>query len=175
MNMSCYRAAVPGGQGGLNAGQYRVCRKANGRAMVVPRPGAASARPGRWRRRGRGCPGDGSDGVYVGAAVQLCCRGGSPPVVSPSGMSCAWPTVLTAQTDNTAFPDAAEAIFGQLIVASADTRIVLSGRFPDARYASVQVYTPGGVGASLPDYQIAPQPGSLNPWQQQARPAAGSR
>jgi hypothetical protein len=37
-------------------------------------------------------------------------------------------------------------------------------------YASVQVYTPGGVGASLPDYLIAPQPGSLNPWQQQAAP-----
>jgi hypothetical protein len=78
--------------------------------------------------------------------------------------------VLTAQTDNTAFPDAAEAIFGGPIVASAGTRIVLSGRFPDARYASVQVYTPGGVGSSLPDYRIAPQPGSQNPWRQQAAP-----
>jgi hypothetical protein len=55
-------------------------------------------------------------------------------------------------------------------VASAGTRIVLSGRFPDARYASVDVYTPGGVGAALPDYRIAPQPGSLNPWQQRAAP-----
>jgi hypothetical protein len=55
-------------------------------------------------------------------------------------------------------------------VASAGTRIVLSGLFPDARYASIQVYTPSGVGASLPDYRIAPQPGSLNPWQQQAAP-----
>jgi len=57
--VSCYRAAVPGGQGGANAGQYRACRKGNGRAMVVPRPrpGSSSARPGRWRRWGRGCPG----------------------------------------------------------------------------------------------------------------------
>ena len=85
-------------------------------------------------------------------------------------MSCAWPTELTAQTDNIAFPDAAEAIFGGPIVASAGTRIILSGRFPDARYASVQVYTPGGVGSSLPDYRLAPQPGSLNPWQQRAAP-----
>src|SRR5215831_15845032 len=61
----------------------------------------------------------------------------SRPVSAP-GMSCAWPTVLSAQTDNIAFPDAAEAYFGQPIVASAGTRIVLSGRFPDARYASVQ-------------------------------------
>ncbi len=55
-------------------------------------------------------------------------------------------------------------------MASAGTRIVLSGRFPDARYVSVQVYTPGGVGTSLPDYRIAPPPGSVNPWQQQAAP-----
>jgi hypothetical protein len=33
-----------------------------------------------------------------------------------------------------------------------------------------RVYTPAGVGASLPDYRIAPQPGSLNPWRQQAAP-----
>jgi hypothetical protein len=95
--------------------------------------------------------------------------GGSQPAAAP-GMSCAWPVELSAQTDNTAFPDAAEEIFGGPIVASAGTRIVLSGRFPDARYASVQVYTPGGVGSSLPDYRIAPQPGSLNPWQRQAAP-----
>jgi hypothetical protein len=85
-------------------------------------------------------------------------------------MSCAWPTELSTPPDNTAFPDAAEAIFGGPIVASVGTRIVLSGRFPDARYASVQVYTPAGVGASLPDYRIVPQPGSVNPWQRQAAP-----
>jgi hypothetical protein len=85
-------------------------------------------------------------------------------------MSCAWPDRLSAQTDNAAFPDAAEAYFLQPIVAPAGTRIVVSGRFPDARYASIQVYTPSGAGASLPDYRIAPQPGSVNPWQQQAAP-----
>ena len=87
-------------------------------------------------------------------------------------MSCAWPDRLSAQADNTAFPDAAEEYFWPPIVASAGTRIVLSGRFPDARNASVQVYTPSGVGSSLPDHRIAPQPGSLNPWQQHA---AGGR
>jgi hypothetical protein len=90
-------------------------------------------------------------------------------------MRCAWPGRLSAQADNTAFPDAAEAIFWQPIVASAGTRIVLSGRFPDARYASVQVYTPGGAGATLPDYRIAPQPGSLNPWQRKAAPGGRFR
>jgi len=55
-------------------------------------------------------------------------------------------------------------------VASPGTRIVLSGRFPDARFASVNVYTPGGVGTSLPDYRIAPERGSVNPWQREAAP-----
>ena len=144
-----------------------------GKAMARPRP-----RHGRWQRR----PGRvaGVTGVAVGLAVALAACASAPPSssaaaggsrpASPSGMSCAWPAQFSAQTDNIAFPDAAEAYFLQQIVASAGTRIVLSGRFPDARYASVQVYTPGGAGTSLPDYRIAPQPGSQNPWQQQAAP-----
>jgi hypothetical protein len=95
--------------------------------------------------------------------------GGSGTVSLP-GMTCAWPTSLSAQVNNTAFPDAAEEYMGTPIVAPGGTRIVLSGRFPDARYASIQVYTPGGVGTSLDDYQIAPQPGSVNPWQQRSAP-----
>ena len=144
--------------------------------------GKAMARP--WSRRGQGQRRPGQVTGVFGAAVALAmalsactsaqpsgsaAAGGSRPV-SPPGMSCAWPTELSAQTDNTAFPDAAAVYWGQPIVASPGTRIVLSGRFPDARYASLSVYTAGGVGASLPDYRIAPQPGSLNPWQQQAAP-----
>jgi hypothetical protein len=144
-----------------------------GKAMARPRPrhGRGQRRPGRVA---------GVTGVAVGLAVALAACTSAPPSssaaaggsrpASPSGMSCAWPTELSAQTDNVAFPDAAEAYFLQQIVASAGTRIVLSGRFPDARYVSVQVYNPGGVGASLDDYRIAPQPGSVNPWQQQAAP-----
>jgi hypothetical protein len=144
--------------------------------------GKAMARPWSCRGRGRRRPGRvaGLIGVAVGLALALAActpaqpsssaaAGGSQPAVLP-GMSCAWPDRLSAQADNTAFPDAAEEYFWQPIVASTGTRIVLSGLFPDARYASIQVYTPSGVGASLPDYRIAPEPGSLNPWQQQAAP-----
>jgi hypothetical protein len=60
--------------------------------------------------------------------------------------------------------------WGQPIVASAGTKLVVSGRFPDARYASLDVYTTAGVGSSLPDYKIAPLPGSVNPWQHQTAP-----
>ena len=107
-----------------------------------------------------------------GTAARGTAAASGRPVISLPETSCAWPTENVALSDNKAFPDAAEEYFGQPIVASAGTRIVLSGRFPDARYVSVQVYTPDGVGASLTDYQIAPQPGSLNPWQRQG-PAGG--
>jgi hypothetical protein len=62
-------------------------------------------------------------------------------------------------------------------VASKDERIIVSGRFPDARYASLAVYAPDGstftshgVGSSLADYQIAARSGSRNPWQHRAGP-----
>src|SRR5438067_2880128 len=140
---------------------------------------------GRGRRRPGRVAGVGGAAAALVVAVTACtpayssssaAAGGSRSAVSPSGMSGAWPTKLgtqmgnTVQMSNAAFPDAAGVYFAQPIVASAGSRIVLSGRFPDARYVSVQVYTPGGAGAALPDYRIAPQPGSVNPWQQRAGP-----
>jgi hypothetical protein len=145
--------------------------------------GKATARPRSLRGRRQRRPGRvaGSTGVAVGLAVALAActpaqssgsaaAGATRPTASLPGMSCAWPSEFSAQTDNTAFPDAAAAYWEQPIVAPAGTRIVLSGRFPDARYASVEVYPPGGGGASLTDYQIAPQPGSVNPWQRRSAP-----
>jgi hypothetical protein len=173
--MSCDRAAVPDRQGGASVGQYRVCRKADGRAMVVPRPAVGVG------RRVASVAGAAAALVMAASACtsaqpsSSAAAGGGRPASLP-GMSCAWPTELGAQTDSgvrmdsAAFPDAAEEYFGQPIVAPAGTRIVLSGRFPDARYVSVQVYPPGGAGAALPDYRIAPQPGSVNPWRQHAAP-----
>ena len=113
---------------------------------------AAGPWPGRGRRHwtarvARPTRVAGIFGAAVAAAMTLpacmsagpssaAAAGATQPAVLP-GMSCAWPDKITAQTDNTAFPDAAAAYYGQPIVASAGTRIVLSGRFPDARYASV--------------------------------------
>ncbi|HJP73616.1 MAG TPA: hypothetical protein VJ914_05075 [Pseudonocardiaceae bacterium] len=144
-------------------------------------------RPGRGRAVGL---------IGVGAAIVLAlsaCSSSQPPNSaptasagsSPPGMSCAWPTQLDPQADNSLVPDAVsvdstEGVWIQPIVASANTRIVLSGHFPDARYASFSVYTPSGgpvtsqgFDGSLDDYQIAPQPGSVNPWQRTAPPGGG--
>jgi hypothetical protein len=97
-----------------------------------------------------------------------------PPASRPS---CAWPSVYGVQTSNTTIPDSGAAYWAQLIVAGESTRITVSGTYPDARYFSLSVYTPygapftiDGVSSSLDDYQIAPRPGSVNPWRHRAAP-----
>lgn len=98
----------------------------------------------------------------------------SPP---PSPQSCAWPSLLNVRTSNTDLPDSAAFYWLQPVVAGADSQIVISGDYPDARYAALSVYLPNGspfttngVDSSLPDYRIAADPGSTNPWQRPAAP-----
>lgn len=99
------------------------------------------------------------------------------PSQPPAPLSCAWPTMLGVRASNVAAPDSAATYWLQPITANADTRIVVTGRFADARYISLSVYTPSlgpfttnGVGSTLTDYRIAPDRGSRNPWQRQAAP-----
>lgn len=102
---------------------------------------------------------------------------------SASRQACAWPTassIQTSDTGNVGIPDSAASYWAQPIVASSATRIVISGTYPDARYASLSVYTPygspftvDGVSSSLPDYKIAPEHGSSNPWR--AHASAGGK
>lgn len=123
-------------------------------------------------------------GVLIAAAVGLtACATSSAAVptgtagTEPSRQSCAWPWEINVQSADTAFPDSAAFYWAQPLVAGADTRVVVSGTYPDARYASLSVYLPdgsaftsNGVASSLPDYRIAPDPGSRNPWQRPAAP-----
>jgi hypothetical protein len=85
--------------------------------------------------------------------------------------------VVGVQTFNEAIPDPEASYWGQPIVAGASTQITISGTYPDARYFTLSVYTPygalfttDGVRSWLADYQIAPEPGSVNPWQLRALP-----
>lgn len=55
-------------------------------------------------------------------------------------------------------------------------RITVSGKFPDSRYFSLDVYDAKGglltdddVGSGLTDYRIQPDPGSINHWQRAGR------
>jgi hypothetical protein len=74
-------------------------------------------------------------------------------------------------------PDSNAGYWLQPFVVQPTLRLVIAGRYPDARYASFNVYastgasfTLHGVGAAVADYQIAPDPGSRNPWQTRVQP-----
>lgn len=103
----------------------------------------------------------------------------APP---PASETCAWPWTVGVQNYNRAFPDSAGAYWAEPIVGGPSTGITVTGTYPDARYFSLSVYTPygtpfsvNGASSSLPDYRIAPAPGSTNPWQHQAPPGGSYR
>jgi hypothetical protein len=98
-------------------------------------------------------------------------------LAAPASTSCAWPSLITIQTNNVLFPDANAEYGVQPIVGAAGTEIIVSGSYANARYMSLSVYTPygqpfvqDGISSSLPDFEIAPISGSKNPWQQAALP-----
>ena len=96
---------------------------------------------------------------------------------------CAWPTAVNSATIpkyngfNNSNPDTASAYRLLFFTVQSGLRITLPGHFPDSRYMSFEVYdsqgepfTTNGVSSALADYQVAPDPGSINPWQHKARP-----
>lgn len=143
----------------------------------------ATARSGR-ARRGRSARADvlGVAAVVLGCVVGLTSCGSSSSSTSAlsasrPGQSCAWPSVVGVQTFNQGAPDPMANYWDQPIITGAPTRITISGTYPDARYFTLSVYSPygapvtaDGLGTSLTDYQIAPEPGSVNPWQHRASP-----
>jgi hypothetical protein len=78
---------------------------------------------------------------------------------------------------NSGLPDSRAWYWAQPFTIHQDTQVVVSGVYPDARYASFTVYsssetpfTSNGVRSSLSDFQIAPDSGSANPWRHAAPP-----
>jgi hypothetical protein len=122
--------------------------------------------------------------VAVAVTVLSGCGGSSSASPRPSTQSaatqpsaCAWPIEDDYLISNSGLPDSGSWIWAQPFTIHQDTKIVLSGAYPDARYASFTVYstaetpfTSNGVGSSLSDYQIAPDAGSANPWHHAASP-----
>jgi hypothetical protein len=99
---------------------------------------------------------------------------------SSSTASCGWPREDTAATVNAFAPDSSAAYWVQPFTVGSGLRIALSGRYPDARYASFTVYTSSGklftengIGSTLTDYLIQPDPGSANPWQRRGAAPGG--
>ena len=121
----------------------------------------------------------------VGLAALVMAAGCSPAATAPPAGSppaatqaCAWPREVEAVSDNMLIVDTGAAYWLEPFQVAPGLRIVLTGTFPDARYASLAVYaqpysspfTRNGVASSLADYQIAPDQGSVNPWRQPAAP-----
>jgi hypothetical protein len=101
---------------------------------------------------------------------------GQPAAATPA---CTLPlaSVNTLSRHNVSNPDTESDYWIIVFKVQDGLRITLSGRYPDSRYFSLEVYnsrglpfSENGVSSWLTDYRIAPDPGSVNPWQHQAPP-----
>lgn len=121
--------------------------------------------------------------IVAGAAVASQLRTARGTHVQPVASACAWPVAVNAVTLsenpqlNVSNPDAATAYWLMPIPVQDGLSVTLSGAYPDSRYMSFAIYdadgapfTTNGVSSTLTDDRIAPDPGSINPWQQQAPP-----
>jgi len=106
-----------------------------------------------------------------------------PSQPQPVTSGCAWPVALNQATlaensqVNVSNPDTASDYWIMPVPVEQGLSVTLAGRYPNSRYMSIAVYnaqgtpfTTNGVSSTLPDYRIAPDPGSVNPWQHQAPP-----
>lgn len=136
-----------------------------------------------WPRRRRGRVASSVVFAVSVATVLSACASSGQPSAHASGStastagSCGWPWQVGVGSDNEVVSDAAAAYWVEPLVGSQSTQVVVSGRFPDARYFSLAVYQPNGTPvtgsgttSSLADYQIKPASGSQNPWQRRTAP-----
>jgi hypothetical protein len=90
--------------------------------------------------------------------------------------SCGWATRIGAEQLNIAFPDTAAQYWVAEVPLPPGGSVQLSGRYPHARYTSFIDYTAAGQSIDgLADKQIAPQPGSTNPFVAGAKRTAARR
>jgi hypothetical protein len=122
-------------------------------------------------------------GLALAAAVATGVPAGLAIAAAPSGqgqqLACALPlqSVTTLSTHNVSNPDTSADYWIVVFKVRDGLRITVSGQFPDSRYFSLEVYDSrglpfreNGVGSALADYRIAPDSGSVNPWQHRAPP-----
>jgi hypothetical protein len=93
------------------------------------------------------------------------------PAAGPVTPACAW-YEISVTDDNQGAQDSAATYWLLEYTVQDGLQIQLDGRYPDSRYASLQNYdaagglfSVNGVSSALTDYQIQPDPGSINPWQ----------
>ncbi|WP_367039243.1 hypothetical protein [Streptomyces sp. Je 1-332] len=92
----------------------------------------------------------------------------------PLAPSCSW-SERGYRYGNSAYPETAARYWVLRFKKQDGLTIRINGRYPDARYSSVNVYdstassfTANGVSSGITDHRIAPDPGSRNPWRERA-------
>lgn len=87
---------------------------------------------------------------------------------------CAWPFIVDVDDQNLAYPDPNATYWAIPLQLAANETLTLQGTYPSARFMAVTLYTAtGDTLAQLSDLDIAPDPGSANPFAE-ADPPPGS-
>jgi hypothetical protein len=112
--------------------------------------------------------------LFIAAAPA---RSGGKGRVAPVFPFCGWPVESTPALANEAGPDPNATYWTTPFKTDPSFRsVTIKGTYPTARFSSFVVYNDGGddftetvdgksVTSAIPDYEIAPDRGSLNPWQ----------
>ena len=118
--------------------------------------------------------------VALGVIVALACAGTGTAATAKQSLPrfpfCSWWFETTPQNPNTnvALPDTSAAYWTTPFFADPGLKITMKGQFPNARFMSVNVYnnsggvftTSNGVESGVSDFQVAPDRGTRNPFQQ---------
>jgi len=106
---------------------------------------------------------------------------GRLPILSGSGggggtARCAWPFIVDVDDENLAYPDPNATYWAIPLELAANETLTLQGTYPSARFMAVTLYTAtGDTLAQLSDFEIAPDPGSANPYADAAPPPEAGR
>ena len=94
-----------------------------------------------------------------------------------SAPECAWWVETSTTKSNVLYPDTAAAYWTMAYDASVVDEVQIDGTYLDTRYFALQVYgadaqlfTVDGTEYAIADYQIEPDTGAVNPYQQDAAP-----
>ncbi|MFN2593990.1 MAG: hypothetical protein ABR579_03760, partial [Actinomycetota bacterium] len=103
--------------------------------------------------------------VVAGILTVLLVPMGHAAVRSGPAVGCAWPLLLDEDALNAAFPDTSATYWMAHLPYAAGGRLVVRGRYPNARYFSFHAYDEAQRPVdSIADYQIQPDPGGSNPF-----------
>jgi hypothetical protein len=97
-----------------------------------------------------------------------------PPAHALESPVCSWAGENNQSEVNIGAPDSDEYDWLSPLKPSSETKVVISGEYPAARYFSFHVYNETGEPIdSIYDQQIEPDPGSANPFRAKPRKGAG--